>query len=378
MHLEPLKEGITETPGANGTDYRTFFERVPLPAWILGGASLHILDANPAAILRFGYSREEFQAMTLLNLHPEEDAARICEQIRYPRNQAGDPSAMVPSWRLRTRPGHLIDVDPAWGPITIEGRPAVLLVVSVSDQSPRRLLRELLHDTELVRDRLGALSHQLLTVQEEERRKIARELHDEVGQLLTGLKLLIGRTVHDAQPELGLRETARFRLEEITHIVDQLIGRIRDLSMNLRPPMLDEIGLGPALLWYFERYTARTAVRVQFRQAGANNRLAPAVEIAAFRIIQEALTNVARHAHAAEVEVTVNATQRKLKLRVEDKGAGFDQASVPAGQTAGLTGMKERALLLGGQCTIDTTPGSGTCLTAELPIRENEDPGFGS
>jgi signal transduction histidine kinase len=137
------------------------------------------------------------------------------------------------------------------------------------------------------RERLEALSRRLVETQEAERRAIARELHDEIGQLLTGLKLLV---------ESAARTGSAWRASpaEITSVVNELMTRVRDLSMNLRPPMLDELGLVPALLWHFGRYTAQTRVHVAFQQRIARHRLPPDVQMAAFRIVQEALTNAAR------------------------------------------------------------------------------------
>jgi PAS domain S-box-containing protein len=215
------------------------------------------------------------------------------------------------------------------------------------------------------RERLQTLSRRLVEVQEAERRNIARELHDEIGQVLTGLKLII---------EMGLRarpEVLPARLEEARALVSDLMERVRELSLNLRPAMLDDLGLLPALLWQFERYTAQTQIRVSFRHVGlAGRRFTPEVETAVYRILQEALTNVARHAKTGEATVYLWADQDTLTFRVEDRGAGFDPAVVRAKRTSsGLAGMRERARLLDGHLKVESTPGAGTAVRAELPLR---------
>lgn len=132
--------------------------------------------------------------------------------------------------------------------------------------------------------------------------------------------------------------------------------------------MLDDLGLVPALLWHFERYAEQTGVRVHFQHSGLNRRFAPIVETAVFRIIQEALTNVARHARVDEVSVEVGCQARALRVSIEDRGAGMKLAKRPPAGAAGLTGMHERVRLLGGQLKLDSSPGAGMRLLVQLPV----------
>ena len=144
--------------------------------------------------------------------------------------------------------------------------------------------------------------------------------------------------------------------------------RVRELSLDLRPAMLDDLGLVPALLWYFERYSSQTDVRVDFNHDGLNGRLEPEIETAAFRIVQEALTNVARHARVEEVKVRMRPQNGALTLEVSDKGVGFEESTNGTTGTVGLAGMKERAALLGGELLVRSSPGVGAKLTARLPL----------
>jgi signal transduction histidine kinase len=133
---------------------------------------------------------------------------------------------------------------------------------------------------------------------------------------------------------------------------------------------LDDLGLTPALLWLFERYTGQTGIRVHVESVGLEKRLPPEVETTAYRIVQEALTNVARYAQVPEAWVRLRASGDMLRLQVEDRGRGFDvEAALASGQRAGIAGMKERAVLLGGWLQVEATPGTGTTVAAVLPLK---------
>ena len=203
----------------------------------------------------------------------------------------------------------------------------------------------------------------MLAVQETERQHLARELHDEIGQLLTSLRLLL-------KPEGEESPSAvKTRFERSRAMVDDLLGKVRELSFDLRPADLDQLGLLPALLALFERYTAQTGVVVNFKHQGVERRFSSQVETGAYRIVQEALTNAARHAGVAAVTVRVWTDADKLNLQIEDRGCGFDpEVVVKAPRSSGLIGMQERMMLLGGRMTIESSPGSGTAITGELPL----------
>jgi signal transduction histidine kinase len=208
-------------------------------------------------------------------------------------------------------------------------------------------------------DRADAERMRLAAVllEEAERRHIAKELHDEVGQSLTALKL-----------RLQVAEPSE-QVVQARGLVAELLQRVSNLSLDLRPAMLDDLGLLPALVWLFERYTSQTNVEVQFQHSGIEGRMSPVVETAAFRIVQEALTNVARHAGVPAVSVRVWRDGRALAVQIADEGKGFDAPkALAAGRSTGLSGMRERAAALGGSLTIEAQAGGGTRLTAELPL----------
>jgi PAS domain S-box-containing protein len=214
------------------------------------------------------------------------------------------------------------------------------------------------------RARSQNLSKRLVEVQEAERRSMARELHDEIGQTLTGLQFSLesGKRLADGKL-LGI-------LNDTQDMVSGLIKQVRDLSLRLMPSMLDDMGLLPTLLWHFDRYTAQTGIQIDFSQFGLENRLPSEIEITAYRIIQECLTNIARYAQVNRAEVHLLYTDDQvLTVRVTDQGRGFDLQKTQVTKAFGLAGMRERAFLVGGQLTVKSLPEKGTEIVAVLPVR---------
>jgi signal transduction histidine kinase len=216
-------------------------------------------------------------------------------------------------------------------------------------------------------DDLQRLSAKLITAQEEERRGIARELHDELGQVLSAIKVEIAlarRSIESsgsASPHL---------LEEAEAIADTALTTVRDLSHLLHPSMLDDLGLPAAVDWYLRGFGTRYGVRVELRTEGMEQRLLSETEVSAYRIIQEALTNVARHAGATQCRVHLQRLVSTIVVTIEDNGRGFDpeRTSKPeAPRGLGLLGIRERAALLRGTMRLESGPGTGTRLTVELP-----------
>ena len=214
--------------------------------------------------------------------------------------------------------------------------------------------------------RRRSLLKRLINVQEEERRRIARELHDEAGQSLTGLRLGIEAAEGDLRA--GRYAQSIERLEGLAAVASDAIAELERLVLDLRPAQLDRLGLVATLRWYVGRFHPQTGVLAHLDVRGEARRLDPAVETALFRIAQEALTNVARHAAAGHVKVSLTFAPNLVTLRVEDDGAGFDaetQGLSPA--SVGLLGMREHAELVGGTLVIDSRTGEGTRVAAKVP-----------
>jgi len=216
-------------------------------------------------------------------------------------------------------------------------------------------------------ERLRALSARLGEVADAERQRLARELHDQVGQNLTalGINLNIVRT----QIPEGVARPVRYRLDDSLSLVEQTTERIRDVMADLRPPMLDDYGLVAALRWYGERFARRTNISIAVDGSEPVPRPATRVENALFLIAQEALTNVAKHAQATQVAVTVEASGEALRLVILDDGIGFDPdrpAAPDGGPGWGLLTMRERAEAVGGRCQIESAVGQGTHVIVEV------------
>jgi signal transduction histidine kinase len=214
---------------------------------------------------------------------------------------------------------------------------------------------------------LQHLSAKLITAQEEERRSIARELHDEVGQVLTAIKVELAV----AERTLLAGGGAADLLRDARSITEGALTTVRDLSHLLHPSMLDDLGLPAAIEWYLRSFGRRHDIRADVVHEGMDQRLAPEIETAAYRIAQEALTNVAKHARATVCRVYLQRLPNTILITVEDNGAGFDPGAERRGERAGLglVGIRERAAQLRGTVRLESTPGKGTRLTVELPAR---------
>lgn len=226
-------------------------------------------------------------------------------------------------------------------------------------------------------ERLQTLSSRLLEAQEMERRHIAHELHDEIGQALTAVKInlqVLQRTLRQRlMPSSQEDQSAELSpIQDSIAIVDTALQQVRNLSLDLRPSLLDDLGLVAALRWYIDRQSQRTGIQEEFFCALGELDLRSDLATACFRIVQEALTNIAKHAHAHYVSVRIEQHQHELLLTIQDDGVGFDvmaawkQAS--QGKSLGLLGINERATLVGGRLKIVSTRGEGTTIYVHFPI----------
>jgi signal transduction histidine kinase len=215
--------------------------------------------------------------------------------------------------------------------------------------------------------RLRTLSQRLLTIQENEKRLLVRKLHDEFSQTITGVKLSLAAVAGKAD------ENVKEHLGAALLLLDELLDKARGLSLELRPPMLDDLGLLATLLWYFQHYLVKTQVTVEFVHDGIEGRFPALVETVTYRIVQEALNNVACHAAVNDATVCVSASQHQLYLEVSDQGKGFDpEAALRSHTSSGLLAMHERAALVNGHLTIRSMPGRGTSISATIPLAAPE------
>ena len=252
----------------------------------------------------------------------------------------------------------------------VAGLVVAWVVTRSAGRLERRIQDQLVKDATNTRD-LQRLSAKLVSAQEDERRTIARELHDEVGQALTAIKVEL--SIAGRHAALTEREGAAF--QEARRLTDRGLHVVRDLSQLLHPAMLDDLGLPETIAWYLNGFSARTGIRTDLVQDRMDERLAGEIETCLYRIVQEALTNVARHAAAQHCRVYVQRLAHTVLLTVEDDGKGFPADPPAAGATRGLglLGIEERVSGFRGSLRIETAPGEGTRLTVELPALPRQD-----
>ncbi len=239
---------------------------------------------------------------------------------------------------------------------------AVFLLVSVVTGTMATRLR---NETE----RLRALASRIESIREEDRTAVAREIHDELGQTLTGLKLDLARLSRKL-PQNETTLTAH--IGSMMEIVDNTIAVVRRISTELRPGILDELGLTCAIEWQVEDFRRRTDIECDFLSTLDDTNLDRKLSTAVFRILQEALTNVVRHAHATYVKIDIEEESGFVTMTVEDNGKGIAEHEVHDPKSLGLLGIRERALILGGEAYIGSKKGKGASLTIRIPIRRVE------
>lgn len=249
--------------------------------------------------------------------------------------------------------------------IALAGGALLALSTTILTLRLEREVERRLQETTEARSDLQALSARLVRAQEDERRTLARELHDEVGQSLSAIMMEAGNV--QAATRAG---EVRDRVSSIGSIAEKTLNVVRDLALLLRPSMLDDFGLVPALNWHAREMTKRTGLNVRVTADEASGDLPDEHRTCVYRLVQEALNNAARHASARNLQVTVKNESFRVTFSVQDDGSGFDKRYV---RGLGLLGMEERVRRLGGRFQIDSQPGRGTTISAELPLPEMAD-----
>jgi PAS domain S-box-containing protein len=346
--------------------YRTVVEWSPMG--ILIHQNSRIVFCNPSALeMHRASSAQEMLGRFAIELVHPDDRPRVealARQVLQYRHST--PEIEI---RCLQMDGNVIDLQTKAAPTLFDGAPAVQVVMF--DITARRLAQEQLRASQ---QQLRQLSARVLAAQETERRRVAHELHDELGQSLTAIKINL-----QSQQRLVGGDSGTLFTENI-RIVEQALQHVRGLALALRPSMLDDLGLVSALRWLTDQARQRHGMDIQLRVSDKVGRLAPDLETAVFRIVQEALTNIERHAAASKVEVTADIAQDgALEVRIRDDGAGFDVEAMreraSGGASMGVLGMAERATLAGGALSIDASPGKGCCITLRCPLADPALPG---
>ena len=323
----------------------------------------HVRYANQAAETMLGYAPGGVVDRPLIDFEPGLNMDRWLNLWKTARSSEEGPQNYESN--CVRADGSILPADVSLS--FLRFRDAEYLVVFITDVTERRRSLAALQESEarlqVLAEQLRELSAHLETVREEEKARIAREVHDELGQMLTVLKLetsMCELAYADLDP--GLRD----RLNSMKRLIAQLFQLVRDVATALRPPILDA-GIASAIEWQARRFEARTQIPCLVQVPDNLPSLPDATAIGLFRILQESLTNVMRHAEAHTVELSLTLSDGVLCMRIADDGKGFDQrAERPA--SFGLVGMRERVLIMGGQLHLDTLPGEGTTLRIHIPL----------
>jgi PAS domain S-box-containing protein len=340
--------------------WRAVFENSAAGIALSDPGSTRLLSANVAFQKMLGYSEEELRALSFLDITHESDREAnrglLAELLKGRR-----PSYEMQK-RYRRKDGSLI-----WASIHVSMVPGTqsiprFCMAIVEDITERkRAQEELQHSFKQLR----ALTARLQGIREEERKSVAREIHDELGQALTAIKIDLASLIRE--PLLDQLQQRR-RTDSVLELVDQTIQSVRRISTELRPGILDDLGLVAALEWAAEEFEARTGTRCRLDLPGDDIEIDQERATAMFRIFQETLTNVARHAKASEVGVRLAKENGDLTLEVHDNGTGIDEEQLSGGRSLGILGMRERAALLGGELGIIGAPEKGTTVRVRIPV----------
>jgi len=351
--------------------YRRLFETAQDGILILNADTGQIDDVNPFLTNLLGYTREQLLGNKLWEIGPFKDTKASKAEFRELQREAYVRYDDLP---LETRGGQSINVEFVSNVYQVNG--GKVIQCNIRDITKRKQAEGKLRES---RRRLQVLSRRLVGVQEIERRHLACELHDEIGQALTAIEMNL-----QALLELPGTDALAPRLKESLQMVVRVQEQVDDVALNLRPSMLDDLGLVPALRWCVDRQAALAGLQAEVRAdpsleqrlddpISLEHRLDPILETECFRVAQEALNNVVKHAKAHTVTVELTRNDAQLHLWVRDDGVGFDVASMREqavhGASLGVLSMEERAELAGGGVNYHATPGQGTEVHAWFPLK---------
>jgi PAS domain S-box-containing protein len=340
--------------------YRRLFETAQDGILILNAGTGQIEDVNPFLTDMLGYTREQLLGNKLWEIGPFRDTKASKAEFRELQRAAYVRYDDLP---LETSDGRSINVEFVSNVYQVNG--GKVIQCNIRDITKRKQAEGKLKES---RQRLQTLSRRLVKIQENERRHLARELHDEIGQALTVIEMNLQALLESPGTD-ALAPRLKASLTVVEHVQEQ----VHDISLNLRPSMLDDLGLEPALRWYTKRQAALAGLRAGLRVDPLEQRLDPMIETECFRVAQEALTNVVKHANARTVTVELTRNDEQLHLSVRDDGVGFDVARLREqavrGTSLGLLSMEERATLAGGGLQYHSTPGQGTEVHAWFPLK---------
>lgn len=331
--------------------YRTLVEQAG-DAILISDLQGKILVANPAASRMSQYDNTELLAKSVHELTPAEQLREMPFKI----SELATGATVTSERKLLRKDGSIIDVEITAKLVTPDRFLAFVRDISERKQFEEELLKS--------REDLRKLSNYIAEVREEERLHISREIHDELGQHLTVLKMDVSRI---AKKAVAANDKIADDFKDILEAINDMVLVVRRISTELRPGMLDDLGLVAAIEWYSQDFGKKTGIDVSFISNITDEDFSRERNIGIFRILQESLTNVARHAKATKADVSLVRHEGQIVLMIEDNGRGFDNSFLENRNTLGLLGMKERARMMGGTYNIQSHAGSGTVVEVILP-----------
>ncbi len=341
----------------HATMQKAILNNIPDQAWLKDLESRYIL-VNEAFVAASGLTEQDILGKTPAEVWPTDWGMRYMDT---------DRTVVASGQRMRYEEqrqgpdGQLHWYDTIKTPMRdLQGMITGTVGISRDITDRKQMEQELLES----RTQLRELSAYLQSIREEERTRISRELHDELGQSLTAIRLGLG--VMEAQGS-AVSEAWRNNLNSLKAITDTTVVAVQRIAADLRPPLLDELGLAATMEWLLESFTSRTGVAHELLLPASPFQYSAEISTALFRIMQEALTNISRHGQATQVVVDLGESEEALTLKIIDNGRGMDEAARSAGKGLGLMGMRERSIMLGGRLDIISRPGSGTRIEVRIP-----------
>jgi two-component system sensor histidine kinase UhpB len=315
-------------------EYRLLFDVTPLAAWVVDSETEAFLTVNAAAVKLYGYSHADFRNMRVSDIQ-QPGAGKIAKHVK--------------------KDGTVIDAEIVHTEVSYDNRSASLILINDLTQKLKaeREIRQMNQE-------LRELSSHLQNIREEERIQIARDIHDELGQRLTGMKMEISALSKKTEPG---------QFDDVLAQIDDLVKCVRRISSNLRPPLLDDFGLAEALKWQSQDVEVRFGIHVVFdADLPEDMDLPVGISTGLFRIYQEALTNAVRHANAHTIRGRLSSGLGAVALEITDDGKGMDVVQSTRKKSFGLLGIKERVYVMNGQYELKSEPGKGTRLSISIPI----------
>jgi len=331
--------------------YRLLFTQNPMPMWMLSLTDNSLADVNPAALTFYGYSKDEFLQMK------ENDLVKSSINLLQVKQPGKDEAGI---WEHSKKDGTNVKVNIIAHDIIYEDKPCKLVLANdVTDkiEAEKNLLKS--------HEELRQLAIHLENIRESERTHMAREIHDELGQQLTGLKMDISWLNKKIKSE---DEEINQKIKDTISLIDRTVVTVRRIATQLRPSILDDLGLIAAMEWQSEDFEKRSEIPTYFSANVLTLLVKPEIATVVFRVFQECLTNVLRHAAANLVEANLMVDENRLELTIKDNGKGFNPSEIESKKTLGLLGMKERVLLIGGTYQITSEPGKGTLVRIIVPL----------